>query len=80
MFGNSCSPGVDFTNILLEAFTHADPKSAKNTVKLSVSFCAFGICPCKSCSKNVDEIDNKFQANIWFFLTTELIQYTLVIN
>jgi len=28
--------GVNFTNILQAAFMHADPKSAKNTVKLSV--------------------------------------------
>jgi len=35
--------GVDFTNIFFTAFMCADPKSAKNTVKLSV-FCAFGIC------------------------------------
>jgi len=37
-------PGVNFPNILLEAFMSADPKSAKNTVKPSVFFCAFGIC------------------------------------
>jgi hypothetical protein len=29
------TPGVDFTNILREAFTFADPKSAKNTDNLS---------------------------------------------
>ncbi len=29
-------PGVNFTNILRAAFTHADLKSAKNTVKLPV--------------------------------------------
>ncbi len=34
--------GVDFTNILCEAFTHADPKRANiHSVKPSVSFCAF---------------------------------------
>jgi len=31
-------PRVDFANILLEAFTREDPKSAKNTVNLSVFF------------------------------------------
>jgi hypothetical protein len=41
-------PGVDFTNILLEDFTGADPKSAKNTDDLTVFFCAFGICANKS--------------------------------
>jgi len=34
--------GVNFTNILQTAFTHADPKSAKNTVKLSVFFALLG--------------------------------------
>ena len=29
------TPGVNFTNILQAAFTCADPKSAKKTVKLS---------------------------------------------
>jgi hypothetical protein len=36
------SPEVNFTNILCSAFTRADHKRAKNTVKYSV-FCAFGI-------------------------------------
>jgi len=40
MFGKY-SPRVDFTNILLAAFTHADPKSAKKSDSLIVS-CAFG--------------------------------------
>ena len=31
--------GVNFTNILRAAFTHADPKSAKKTVKLSSFLC-----------------------------------------
>jgi len=34
------TPGVDFTNILLAAFTLADQKKIKKTVKSSVSFCA----------------------------------------
>ncbi len=42
--------GVNFTNILQVAFTCPDPKSAKNTVKLSVYFCTFGICVQKSWS------------------------------
>jgi len=36
-------PGVNFTNILLAAFTLVDLKGVKNTVKSSVSFYAFGI-------------------------------------
>ncbi len=43
-------PGANFMNSLLKAFTCVDPKSTKNTVKSSVSFCAFGICTRKSCS------------------------------
>jgi len=37
---------VDFTKILREDFTHADPKSTKNSVKLSFFFCDWGICAC----------------------------------
>ena len=37
------SPGVNFTNNILRAvFTHADPKSAKKTVKLSRCFVLLG--------------------------------------
>ncbi len=46
---------------LCAAFTNKDSKSAKRTVKSSVSFCAFGICTCKSCSKHVVEIDTSGQ-------------------
>ncbi len=42
--------GVNFTNILPTAFTLVDPESVKNTVKSSVSFYAFRICACKSCT------------------------------
>ncbi len=35
--------GLNFINILQVALTWADPKSAKNTVKLSSLFCTFGI-------------------------------------
>jgi hypothetical protein len=42
--------GVNFTNILRTAFALVDPKSVKNTVKSSVSFYAFGIYKCKSCT------------------------------
>ena len=42
-FGWNCySSGVNFTNILQAAFTHADPKSAKKTVKLSSFFALLG--------------------------------------
>jgi len=45
---NKKYPGVNFTNILCPAFTCADTKRAKNTVKLLRLFCAFGICACKN--------------------------------
>jgi len=35
-------PGVNFINVLQAAFTSADPKSAKKTVKLSVFFALSG--------------------------------------
>jgi len=35
-------PGVNFINVLQAAFTHADPESAKKTVKSAVLFYAFG--------------------------------------
>ncbi len=36
------TPGVNFSNILHAAFTHADPKSASNTFKPSVFFALLG--------------------------------------
>jgi len=42
--------GVNFTNVLRTAFALVDPKSVKNTVKSSVTFYAFGIYECKSCT------------------------------
>ncbi len=41
------SPGVDFINVLRTAFTQVDPEK---TVKSTVSFSAFGIYNCKSCT------------------------------
>jgi len=35
-------PGVDFTNILREAFTQVDPKKRKNILTTSLNFYAFG--------------------------------------
>ncbi len=43
-------PGVNFINILRTAFALLDPKSVKSTVKSPVSFYAFGIYECKSCT------------------------------
>jgi len=50
------TPGVDLTSILREAFMCADPKSAKNTVKLSVFFALLGSECLKAAGKNVGEI------------------------
>ncbi len=36
------SPGVNFINVLQAAFAHADPKSVKETIKLSVFFALLG--------------------------------------
>jgi len=37
------TPGVNFTNILSKAFTHADPKSTKYTAKSTVFFALLGL-------------------------------------
>ncbi len=52
---NEHLPGVNFINVLRTAFVHVDPECTKKTVKSALSFCAFGLCERKSCSKNVDE-------------------------
>jgi len=49
--------GLNFINILSTAFTLPDPKCAKKTVKLAVSFGAFGTYERKSCTLNIGEID-----------------------
>jgi len=45
------SPGVDFTNIILAAFTSADPKRAKKAGKSSVSFAPLGSVHVKAAHK-----------------------------
>jgi len=45
------TPGVNFINILIKAFKQADHKSAKNTVKLSVSFTLLGSAHIKAACK-----------------------------
>jgi len=46
-----CQPWVDFINILWVAFTCADSKSLKNTVKASVFFALLGSVCLKAASK-----------------------------
>ncbi len=44
------TPGVDFTNIFMYSFYARSSQKRKNSVKLSVSFYAFGIYERKSCT------------------------------
>jgi len=46
----SLTPGLNFINFLRTAFMLADPECAKKTVKLAVSFGAFGTYERKSCT------------------------------
>ena len=49
-------PGVNFTNVLQAAFTHADPKSTIKLLNLTVFF-ALLIWAGKSCLQNIGVID-----------------------
>ena len=51
------SPGVNFINILHEAFTFIGQKAQKDTKDMTVFFYSFWIFALKNCSWNVDEID-----------------------
>jgi len=60
--------GLNFTNILLEFFTPPDPKSAKNTVKLSVFFVLVGSACIKAAHKMLVKLTpcvRKKFANTW---------------
>ncbi len=61
-------PGLDFTNMFTRGFDTLRSQKRK-TVKLFRSFCAFWICTCKNCSKNIDEIEP------WSHLPTKTIIY-----
>ncbi len=52
------TPSVNFTNIIMysQLCTHRS-QNCKYTVNLLVYFHTFGICTCKSCMKNVSDID-----------------------
>ncbi len=54
-----CRPEVNLNNILRPVLTHADPKSTKKDRPLDCIFCAFWICACKSCAKNVGKLPPK---------------------
>jgi len=51
--------GVNFTNILFEAFTSADHKSVKNAVKLKVFFALLGSAPVKAFRKMLVNFDEQ---------------------
>ena len=47
------APGVNFTNILLAAFTRADPKSAKKLLNLNVFFALLGSTSAKAACRTL---------------------------
>ncbi len=59
--------GLNFTNVLLAAFTLVGPKSAKWHCWLNCLFCTFGIYVHKSCMYNVDEIEPRSRSYKNFF-------------
>ncbi len=69
------TPGVNFINVLRTTFVLVVPESVKNTVKSSVSFYAFGIYECKSCTQNVDEFEPRSQT--FFLLISRLSPFIL---
>jgi len=56
-------PRLNFTNIFTHSFYASSSQKRNNSVKWSVSFYAFGIYGCKSCSSNLDEIDTWWQSS-----------------
>ncbi len=52
------SAGFNFINIFTHSCYARSSPERKNSVKLSVSFYAFGIYARKSCTQNVDEIES----------------------
>ncbi len=46
-----CEAGLKFINVLCTAFTRADPKSVKKTVKLSIFFTLLGFTSLKAACK-----------------------------
>jgi len=66
LIGVFCHAGVNFTNILQAAFSHADPKRKKDTFDLTLFLHFFGFALVKVACKHVDEIDpyEKFPNNL----------------
>jgi len=66
--------GVNFTNILQAAFTHADPKSLLN----HQPFCVFGSALVKAVCKHVDDIDHWCQ--LFVLCANGLVKLTLGVD
>ena len=54
---NFLAHGVNFTNVLRAAFTRADPKSAKKTVKLSSFFALLGSASVKAARRTLVKLN-----------------------
>ena len=65
------SPDVNFINVLQAAFTHADPKRTKKTVKSGSFFVLSGSVCVKATHKHVDEIKPR-----WVALYTSVPRYS----
>ncbi len=50
-------PGIDFINIVREAFMHTDPKSTKKTDRLTVFFALLGSGRAKAARKMLVKLD-----------------------
>ena len=61
----STSPGVNFTNILRAAFTHADPKRPKKDSQFKQLFALLGSAGVKAALKHVDESDPRALGSIF---------------
>ncbi len=63
------SPGLNIINVLRTAFTPADPKNIKKTVKLSIFFTHLGSTSVKTARKTVGEIDTwkKFCGRLFYY-------------
>ncbi len=72
-------PGVDFTNILFEAFTLADPKWEKRHSSQQCLFFPFGIYKRKKLRVNVDEINpSRRSYKTLFFANEEFLRFLLL--
>ncbi len=64
------TPGHNFINIVLTAFMHADPRSVKKTVKLSIFFTLLGSTSIKAAPKMLVKLTPVFD---FFFLKQQKI-------